>query len=180
VINPRGVRTYVRNDTFFKSIPLVLNQFPAARFICTTMAGEPQALRLSRELGIEGAVDLLPRQTRTEMATLFQRSQVVVSPSTHDGTPNTLLEALACGCYPVVGDIESLREWITPGVNGALVDPGDARALAEAVCLGLADAELRQKAAAHNLALVDERAEYGMVMREAEGFYRQIVYRFEP
>jgi glycosyltransferase involved in cell wall biosynthesis len=174
VINPRGVRAYVRNDTFFKSIPLVLERFPAARFICTTMAGEPQALHWIRSLGIEGSVDLLPHQTRAEMAALFQRAQVVVSPSTHDGTPNTLLEALACGCYPVVGDIEALREWITPGVNGALVDPGDERALAEAVCMGLAGVELRQKAAAHNLALVSERAEYGKVMREAEGFYRRI------
>ncbi len=175
VINPRGVRAYVRNDTFFKSIPKVLEKFPAARFICTTMAGESQALRWTAELGIEQAVDLLPRQTRTEMAALFQSAQVVVSPSTHDGTPNTLLEAMACGCYPVVGDIEALREWITPSVNGALVDPGDERALAEAVCEGLADIELRQKAAAHNLALVAERAEYGKVMREAEGFYRKIV-----
>ena len=175
VINPRGVRAYVRNDTFFKSIPKVLEKFPSARFICTTMAGEPQALRWLAELGIEQAVTLLPRQTRTEMARRFQSAQVVVSPSTHDGTPNTLLEAMACGCYPVVGDIEALREWITPGVNGALVDPGDEQALAEAVCEGLADIELRQKAAAHNLALVAERAEYGKVMREAEGFYQKII-----
>jgi glycosyltransferase involved in cell wall biosynthesis len=175
VINPRGVRAYVRNDSFFKSIPRVLERFPEARFICTTMAGEPQALRWMAELGIEQAVDLLPRQTRAEMAKRFQSAQVVASPSTHDGTPNTLLEAMACGCYPVVGDIESLREWIQPGVNGALVDPGDERALAEAVCDGLADVELRQKAAAHNLSLVAERAEYGKVMREAERFYRKII-----
>ncbi len=175
VINPRGVRAYVRNDTFFKSIPRVLERFPEARFICTTMAGEPQALRWLAELGIEQAVDLLPRQTRIEMARQFQSAQVVVSPSTHDGTPNTLLEAMACGCYPVVGDIEALREWITPGVNGALVDPGDERALAEAVCEGLADVELRRKAAAHNLSLVAERAEFGKVMREADEFYRRII-----
>jgi glycosyltransferase involved in cell wall biosynthesis len=175
VINPRGVRAYVRNDTFFKSIPRVLERFPEGRFICTSMAGEPQALRWMTELGIEQAVDLLPRQSRLEMAVRFQSARVVVSPSTHDGTPNTLLEAMACGCYPVVGDIEALREWITPGVNGALVDPGDEQALAEAVCDGLADIELRQKAAVHNLALVAERAEYGKVMREAEGFYRRII-----
>jgi glycosyltransferase involved in cell wall biosynthesis len=180
VINPRGVRAYVRNDTFFKSIPWVLERFPGARFICTAMAGEAQALRWISELGIEQAVDLLPRQRRAEMAVRFQSAQVVVSPSTHDGTPNTLLEAMACGCYPVVGDIEALREWIQPGENGALVDPGDERALAEAVCEGLADVELRRKAAAHNIALVAERAEYGKVMREAEGFYRQTVNWFEP
>jgi len=175
VINPRGVRAYVRNDTFFKSIPRVLDKFPFTRFICTTMAGEPQALRWRAELGIGQAVDLLPRQTRVEMAALFRQAQVVVSPSTHDGTPNTLLEAMACGCYPVVGDLESLREWITPSVNGALVDPADERALAEAVCEALGNPELRRKAAAHNLSLVAERAEYGKVMREAERFYRRIV-----
>lgn len=175
VINPRGVRSYVRNDTFFKSIPRVLEKFPAARFICTTMAGEPQALRWVAELGIEHAVELLPRQTRVEMAELFRHSQVVVSPSTHDGTPNTLLEALACGCYPVVGDIESLREWITPGVNGALVDPGDPLALAEAICEGLRNPELRCQAATYNLRLIEEKAEYGKVMQEAERLYLKII-----
>lgn len=165
----------MRNDTFFKSIPRVLEEFPAARFICTTMAGEPQALRWMAELGISDAVELLPRQTRAEMAELFRHSQVVVSPSFHDGTPNTLLEALACGCYPVVGDIESLREWITPGLNGALVDPGDEKALADAVCEGLSNPELRRQAAAYNLRQIEERAEYGKVMQEAEGFYRKII-----
>jgi glycosyltransferase involved in cell wall biosynthesis len=174
VINPRGVRAYVRNDTFFKSIPRVLERFPEARFACTGMAGEPQALRWIHSLGIEEKVDLLPRQTRAEMAALFQGAQVVVSPSTHDGTPNTLLEAMACGCYPVVGDIEALREWITPGVNGALVDPGNERALAEAVCEALEKPDLRQKVKAYNLALVAERAEYKKVMWLAESFYERI------
>ena len=174
VINPRGVRTYVRSDTFFRSIPIVLKQFPEARFLCPAMAGEPQVLRWLDELGIAQAVDLLPQQNRAEMAGLFRRAQVVVSPSTHDGTPNTLLEAMACGCFPVVGDLESLREWITPGLNGALVDPGDVQALAEAICAALSNLDLRQRAAAHNLRLIAERAEYGRVMQQAGAFYRQI------
>ena len=49
------------------------------------------------------------------MAAVFQGARVAVSPSTHDGTPNTLLEAMSCGSFPVAGDIESLREWIEPG-----------------------------------------------------------------
>ena len=39
VINPRGLRAYVRNDTFFKAVPLVLEQIPEARFLCPTMQG---------------------------------------------------------------------------------------------------------------------------------------------
>ncbi len=111
------------------------------------------------------------------MADLFRRTQVVVSPSTHDGTPNTLLEALACGCFPVVGDLESLREWITPGANGLLVDPGDPQALAGAILQALGQPELRRSAAAYNLRQVEERAEYQRCMQAAERFYIEIKNR---
>jgi len=175
VINPRGLRAYVRNDTFFRSVPLVIQSEPRARFLCTTMAGEPEALRWLDELRIDHVVELLPMQTRSQMAELFRRALVAVSPSTHDGTPNTLLEAMACGCFPVAGDIESLREWITPGVNGLLVDPADPQALAEAILTALRQPELRQAARQYNLGLVAEKAEYGRVMAQAASFYQGLI-----
>lgn len=175
VINPRGFRSYVCNEAFFRAIPLVLARFPQARFVCTGMAGEAQAERWVTELSIAAAVSLLPRQTRSQMADLFRQAQVVVSPTTHDGTPNTLLEALACGCFPVVGDIESLREWITPGVNGLLVAPNDAHALGEAIIRGLEDSVLRLSAATYNQRLIAERAEYTQGMRRAERFYQELI-----
>jgi glycosyltransferase involved in cell wall biosynthesis len=175
VINPRGLRTYVRNDTFFKAVPLVLEKFPQTRFLCPTMSGAPDAERWVRELKIEQSVELLPRQTRAEMADLFRQAQVVVSPSTHDGTPNTLLEALACGCFPVVGDIESLREWITQGENGFLVDPADPQGLADAILAGLQNPELRTQAQTQNARLITERAEYDQVMENAMAFYRSLI-----
>ena len=171
VINPRGFRAYVCNEAFFQAIPLVLRELPEAHFICSAMAEEAQAQRWVEALGIGEAVELLPRQTRLQMAGLFRRSMVAVSPSTHDGTPNTLLEAMACGCTPVAGDIESLREWITPGENGLLVDPRDPVALSGTILRALRDSDLRQRALEHNTRLVAERAEYRRVMRDAENFY---------
>ena len=175
VINPRGLRAYVRNDTFFKAIPLVLEKKPQARFVCPTMAGAPEAERWVNELGIRHAVTLLPQQSRAEMANLFRQAQVVVSPSTHDGTPNTLLEALACGCFPVVGDIEPLREWITQGKNGFLVDPTDPQALADAMITALQKTELRAQAQKFNSRLIIERAEYQHSMEQAEDFYQSLI-----
>jgi glycosyltransferase involved in cell wall biosynthesis len=175
IINPRGFRAYLRSDTFFKAIPLVLAKLPTAHFLCAGMSGEPQALRWLEEYGIAENVELLPLQSRMEMAELFRRSQVAVSPSTHDGTPNTLLEAMACGCFPVAGDIESLREWIQPGDNGFLVDPGDEHALAEAILQAFARPSLRQHAAQINRDLVTSRAEYLHGMQQAEKFYSMLV-----
>jgi len=175
IINPRGFRSYVCNEAFFRAIPTVLARFPQARFVCPTMAGEAQAERWVAELGISGSVRLLPRQTRPQLADLFRQAQVVVSPTTHDGTPNTLLEAMACGCFPVVGDIESLREWITPGVNGLLTAPDDAHALAGAIVQALENPVLRASAAVDNQRLVAERAEYEQGMRRAEKFYQELI-----
>ena len=175
VINPRGVRTYVRNDTFFKAIPLVLAQRPETRFLCPAMQGEPLPEKWIDSLGIRKLVELLPNQNHSEMGDLFRQAQVVVSPSEHDGSPNSLLEAMACGCFPVAGDIESIREWITHNENGLLVDPSDPRALAQAILTGLDDADLRTQAQDHNMRIIKERAEYGAVMGKAEGFYRNIV-----
>lgn len=175
IINPRGFRAYVRNDTFFQAIPIILESQPTARFICSNMAGEQQAERWVQQFNIAQAVDLLPNQTHPEMADLYRQSQVSVSPSSHDGTPNTLLESMASGCFPIAGDIESLREWIEPGVNGLLVDPGNPRALANAILYVLEQPAMQARAATHNYRLINERAEYGRVMREAEAFYRLVV-----
>ena len=177
VINPRGFRAYVRNDTFFQAIPIILQQHSPVKFVCATMQGESRAERWVKELDIAGYIDLLPKQTRPEMAELFSQAQVTASITTHDGTPNTLLEALACGCFPIVGDIESLREWIMDGGNGFLVYPSDPKALAQAILTALDQDHLRANARQHNTRLIAEKAEYGQVMERAEMFYRELIER---
>ncbi len=138
VINPRGFRPgSVRSDTFFKAVPLVLKEIPETIFVCAGMAGQPEALDWIQQLGIEKSVRLLPFLPQEDLWRLFKRAQVSVSISQHDGTPNSLLEAMALGCFPVVGDIESTREWIIDGENGRLVDPGNQHEAAKSIILGL-------------------------------------------
>ncbi|MBI5842025.1 MAG: glycosyltransferase [Chloroflexi bacterium] len=175
VVNPRGFRAYVCNDAFFKSIPLVLAKRADARFVCSTMAGESQAIQWTKELGIEHAVQLNPPMPHEQMAELFRGAQVVVSPSIHDGTPNTLLEGMACGCFPVAGDLESIREWITPGQNGLLVDPNDPQAIASAILIALEREDLRREAASLNQAMIAARAEYTRCMGLAGEFYEEVI-----
>jgi glycosyltransferase involved in cell wall biosynthesis len=175
VINPRGLRAYVCNNAFFQAIPMVLAQQPDVAFVCPAMAGEPQPERWVAELNIASAVQLLPRLSQPQLAEVFRQSAVAVSPTIHDGTPNTLLEAMACGCYPIAGDLESLREWIKPGVNGTLINPESPQALAQAILTALKQPELRAQATGHNLKLIKQRADSRKVMAQAESFYQKIV-----
>jgi glycosyltransferase involved in cell wall biosynthesis len=175
IINPRGVRGYVRNDVFFQAIPLVLRHHPKAIFLCSSMQGSPMAEKWTSRLGIQKSVRLLPAVSRNRMADMFRLARVAASPSLHDGTPNTLLEAMACGCFPVAGDIESVREWIVDSVNGLLCDTENPESLARAMIRALADDPLREQAREQNLNLIAERAEHNESIRQAEQFYLEIV-----
>ncbi len=175
IVNPRGFRAYVRNDAFFKAIPLVLAQRPDAKFICASMQGEAQALQWIKELNIEHAVTLNPPVSHTEMAEIFRRAQIIVSPSIHDGTPNSLLEGMACGCFPIAGDLESIREWITHAHNGLLVNANDPQSIADAILLGIEREDLRREAAGLNAEIISARAEYENNMKLVGEFYEKVI-----
>ena len=175
IINPRGFRPYVRNDAFFEAIPLVLEKQPNAMFICALMAGKSQAVQWIQDLGVAHAVELLPPLSHSQMGDVFRRAQIVVSPSIHDGTPNTLLEGIACGCFPIAGDLESIREWIIPDENGLLFDSNHPRSIADAILTAIENKNLRGKAAGLNHEIITARAEYKTNMQRIEKFYSKVV-----
>jgi glycosyltransferase involved in cell wall biosynthesis len=43
-------------------------------------------------------------------AKYFQRSKVIIMPSTSEGLPTSMLEAMACGCVPVVSDVGNIMD----------------------------------------------------------------------
>lgn len=174
VVNPRGIREYVRNETFLDAWSLVLQSHPSAFAVCVGMAGNMQITRASRAPGIAGSIRLLPHLSSDDLAEVFRAAQLSVSPSVHDGTPNTLLEAMASGCLPVAGDLESIREWITDGHNGLLFDSNDPKSIADAVTEGLANEPLRRSSAATNLEIVQRRADRPLVMDVAKQFYEDV------
>lgn len=175
VINPRGARSYVRVREFFQAIPRVLQQCPDVIFVNLSVQGNSLVERLVRELGIEQAVRCLPVLSQDDLAALFKLADVMVSPTVYDGTPNTLLEAMSQGTFPIVSDIASLREWIVPGENGLLIDPKDPNAIAGAILRALNDATLRARARTANEQIIRERADYDSCMQRANVFYRQII-----
>jgi glycosyltransferase involved in cell wall biosynthesis len=171
IINPRGFRNVARTDTFFKSIPWVRKAIPDAHFLALKMAGNSEAEGWIRKLDIQSGVTLLPAFPREKMPRLFRLSPVMISLTVHDGVPNVLLEAMACGCFPIVGNLESIREWIEDGKNGLLVSTADPEAVAAAIVRAASDAKLRRAAAEQNQRIIADRAEWHGVMGRVEKFY---------
>lgn len=121
----------------------------------------------------EGVVDWLGHVD--DMPALLQSVDVVVLPSYREGLPKSLIEAAACGLPLVTCDTPGCREVVADGIDGLLVPPRDANALARALRSLLDDSALRGRlgAAARVKALAefDER----IVIRETLAVYRELL-----
>ncbi len=68
-----------------------------------------------------------------DVRNVLEEAFVYVLPSYREGTPRSVLEALAMGRPVITTDAPGCRETVVDGVNGFLVPPKDAEALAEAM-----------------------------------------------
>ncbi|PZN94790.1 MAG: glycosyltransferase family 1 protein [Alphaproteobacteria bacterium] len=87
-------------------------------------------------------------------------------PSYYEGTPRTVLEALAVGRPIVTTDVPGCRETVRSGWNGCLVPPHDPAALAEAILAVLGDRATTERMATASLSYA--RTRYDVVTVNAE------------
>ncbi|MDB1553427.1 glycosyltransferase family 4 protein [Latilactobacillus sakei] len=64
---------------------------------------------------------------------IYNKSSIFISPSILEGWGLTITEAMACGASVVVSDSKGINDFIENGVNGLVVEPKNARAIADKV-----------------------------------------------
>ncbi len=105
---------------------------------------------------------------------LLAATTVSVLSSRHEGLPCSVVESLAAGVPVVATAVDGTPEVVRPGVNGDLVPPGDAEALARAVLAILDDGDRLKSMAAAAAGGLDEFGRDHMV-RKLEELYRWMV-----
>jgi glycosyltransferase involved in cell wall biosynthesis len=174
VINPRGARPYVRTDTFLEAVRLVHETDPSIMFLGVGLQGWASAEQYVANHGLEKTLLLTSHLDRATLLGLMRTADISVSLAEHDGTPNTLLEAMYSGSFPICGDLPSIREWITSGKNGILVAPSDARQVAHSILDGIRNLSLRKEAVVMNRELIRTRADRDATREQAETLYRKL------
>ena len=105
-------------------------------------------------------------------------AHIYVSTSRSDGTSISLMEALACGVFPVLSDIPANAEWIDRAVeNGLLVPLDDPPSLASALTRAIDDEGLRSRAEAYNRAQILRRADANTMALELRSRLEQVSHR---
>lgn len=99
------------------------------------------------------------------------RCAVMVSIPRSDGTPVSMLEAMAAGCLLIVSDLPTYHDWIKDGENGLIVN-SNAADLAVALRRSIQDKDLRERAARINRELIRERAIWEEQFEKMLEYYR--------
>lgn len=115
-----------------RAAPGILERFPDAHFVFAGSLEDRGLLdREITQLDLANKVALLG--FRTDAANLLRGADVFVLPSLAEGFALSIVEALAAGLPVVASRVGGAPEIIADGVNGRLVPPADAAALAAAV-----------------------------------------------
>jgi glycosyltransferase involved in cell wall biosynthesis len=83
--------------------------------------------------GLEGRVHLRGFVEREVVATLYEAADIFVMPSEEEGSPHSLIEALAYGVPAVVTDVGGVRETLGEALSPWVVPYGDVSALVASI-----------------------------------------------
>jgi glycosyltransferase involved in cell wall biosynthesis len=134
---------------YFRAARRIVDRHPEARFLSVSYvpwqpwngapadAYQASLQRLLSELGL--AEHLLVLTNRSDVEQLYPACDVTVLTSQREGTPNVVLESLACGVPVVATDVADNGLILDATSGGAVVPLGDDEALAEQVCRLLGD-----------------------------------------
>jgi glycosyltransferase involved in cell wall biosynthesis len=127
-----------------RAAPAVLRVEPDTIFVISGDGPERRALEdLARELSIEQAVRFLGGLPRDLNLRLIASGDVFCAVYDFSCVGVALLEAFGCGVASVVADTGATRDFVEHDVNGLVVAPDDADALAEALIALVTDPDLR-------------------------------------
>ena len=160
-----------RVDVLLRAVALLAEHVPSAHAILA--GGGP--LELARELGIDDVVHFVGM--RPDVAAVLAAADVVALSSANEGTPVSLIEALAAGRPAVSADVGGVRDVVAHDETGLLVPPLDAGALADALTTLAKDPARRARLGERARADVRERYSVERLVDDVDRLYRELLAR---
>ena len=134
ILSNRNFSPVYNIQTFVHAIPLAIKDNDNLKFILIGSGPEEENIRsLVDELGVGDCVTFVGKITNDIMPEYLNSADIYVSTSLSDTTPVSVSEAMACGLSCIVTDVGGVKEVISDGDNGYLIQIGDYESLARKI-----------------------------------------------
>lgn len=162
LLKSKGVMEYL------EAARIVKDAFPVAKFYLLGKYETAMQDAIAKET-VEAYIKdgIVERFEETsDVRPYYEKCSVYVLPSYREGTPRTVLEAMAMGRPILTTEANGCRQTVEDGVNGYLVPVGDSLALAEKMKAFLSHPDLIAKMGEESIRLCREKFEVSKVNAE--------------
>lgn len=145
------------------------------RFVFVGDGPEAEALKqLASRLGIADATVFTGELQLPVVSKLYEDCEFFVLPSRVEPFGIVLLEAMVFGKAVLATKVGGVKEFVSDGDNGILVEPDDCDALAKQIGRLISARELRTRIGENGRRLVEEKYDYGFIIREYESLFQRV------
>jgi glycogen synthase len=157
------------------SVPKVLAQYPAAKFVIAGTGGMLEPLRRQAEnLGVSAKVYLTGFISDSDRNSLFKVADCAVFPSLYEPFGIVALEAMAAKTPVVVTEAGGLREVVEHGITGVTVYPSNADSLAWGILHTLQYPDWAKARVTNAYDLVRREYNWAHIAEQTVGVYQEV------
>jgi glycosyltransferase involved in cell wall biosynthesis len=182
ILSNRMMKPYWGIGVIADALPAVFREITEAHAIFLRGAGdaifENEIREKFRRAGILERIRFVSEYlTEKEMATFLNLAEAFVSCPSTDLLSISVLEGMACGCAPVLADLDAYRTRIRHGENGLIFRPGDSADLAEKLIMLLRHPECKPRFASINIPLINEKDNWHKNAPRLVAIYEELLSR---
>ena len=162
----------------YAAIELVARQLPGIRLIVAGPSSSQYSPPAPPTLSGGGVVEVIENHINNSLlAKLFEQTTAVACPYLDATQSGVILTAYAFDRPVVATSVGGIPEYVSDGITGLLVEPGNPSALAAAIVKILLDGELRTALKSGIQSAKRERLGWDRIAQDAQDMYQRVLTR---
>lgn len=168
----------IKNHAFFLQVveQLLAKGIRNARFFIVG-DGELQAeiAAASAEINQKYGVKIVLTSWIKDIATFNAGMDIICLTSNNEGTPVSLIEAQACNVPVVTTEVGGVRDIVSDGETGFIVQKGNLEQFADKLGTLIENEEIRKKMSQNGWSFVREKFHYTRLVSDMAAYYRELL-----
>jgi glycosyltransferase involved in cell wall biosynthesis len=174
LVSTRLLLKKYRVDVLIDAALIVLKKFPKLKFDIVGDGSEKEFLeRKVSDNNQQNTVHFYGNISHSEINEFYQNAHLYVTTSPTDGLSISLLEAFACGCYPVAPDNSSNSTLYQSGFRLSLFQTNNAHNLAEKIISAVSNLNEFEKDILVNRRLIELNYSKKIAFAKVESLYKE-------
>ncbi len=179
IISLRNLEPIYDVETLIRSMPLVLDSIPHAKFVIVGTGSREKVIKeLARSLSVSDKIRFTGKISNEEICRYLRTADIYVSTSLSDGgIAASTAEAMACGLPIVITDTGENKKWLKDGKGGFLIPARRHKILAEKIIYLLKNSAVRMTCGKINRELIEEKNDYYIEMGKMDKIYKEMIVK---